>query len=217
MRATRVLVADDHEVVRRGLRAILESHAGWEVCGEAANGRQAVELALQLTPDVVVMDINMPELNGLEATKQICKALPGTQVLILSAHDSEQLVREMLVSGARGYVLKTDAGEDLIAAVEALIAGRLFFTSSVSDFVMRGWRKPGDAESSSEMPARLSPREREVIQLLAEGRTNKEVATRLGISVKTVETHRKHIMDKLDLHSLSDLVRYAIQNGIIQA
>lgn len=214
MKPTRILVADDHAVVRKGLRSILESHAGWEVSAEAVNGRQAVELTLQGQPDIVVMDINMPELNGLEATKQICKAIPKAQVLILSAHDSEQLVRQMLVSGARGYVLKADAGEDLIAAVEALSVGRLYFTSSVADLVMRGFQEKGEA---SEISARISPREREVLQLLAEGKTNKEVATRLRISVKTAETHRKHIMEKLDLHSLSDLVRYAIQNAVIEA
>ena len=213
MRPLRIFVADDHAVVRKGLRSILESHAGWEVCGEAANGRSAVDLILQQLPDLVVMDIDMPELNGLEATKQVCKALPKLSVLILSAHDSEHLVREMLVSGARGYVLKADAGEDLIAAIDALTAGRLYFTSSVSNFVLRGLRANGESGASV---TRLSPREREVIQLLAEGRTNKEVATRLNISVKTAETHRKHIMEKLDLHSLSDLVRYSIQNGMIQ-
>jgi DNA-binding NarL/FixJ family response regulator len=215
MKITHVLVADDHAVVRKGLRSMLESHPGWEVSAEATNGREAVALSLEHKPDIVVMDINMPELNGLEATRQICKALPETRVLILSAHDSEQLVREMLVSGARGYVLKADAGEDLIAAVEALTVGRLFFTSSVSEFVMRGLRTGEEGGKFPELPPRLSPREREVIQLLAEGKTNKEVAARLDISVKTAETHRKHIMDKLDLHSLSDLVRYAIQNGII--
>ena len=213
MNTTRILVADDHEVVRRGLCTMLESHPGWEICGEAANGREAVELALQHHPHVVVMDINMPELNGLEATRQICKALAGVRVVILTAHDSEQLVREMLASGARGYVLKADAGEDLIAAVEAVVAGRLFFTPSLSEYVMRSLVKEG---GSAETPDRLSPREREVVQLIAEGKSNKEVATKLDISVKTVETHRKHIMSKLELHSVSDLVRYAIQNRIIE-
>ena len=192
---------------------MLESHPGWEICGEAANGREAVELALRQRPHVVVMDINMPELNGLDATRQICKAVPGMRVVILTAHDSEQLVREMLVSGARGYVLKADAGEDLIAAVEAVSGGRLFFTSSVSDYVMRSLAKDG---VPTEIPERLSPREREVVQLIAEGKSNKQVATLLDISVKTVETHRKHIMSKLELHSVSDLVRYAIQNRMIE-
>ena len=216
MKATRILIADDHAVVRRGLRSILESRPGWEVCAEAFNGRHAVELFTAHQPDIVIMDINMPELNGLEATRQICRTLPKAQVLILSAHDSEQLVREMLVSGARGFILKADAGEDLIAAVEALAAGRLFFTSSLSDFVMRGLRN-GETAALADLPPRLSPREREVTQLLAEGRTNKEIATALDISVKTVETHRKHIMGKLEVDSISGLVRYAIQDGIIQS
>ncbi len=190
---------------------------GWRICAEAGNGREAVSLGLLHRPEIVVMDINMPELNGLEATRQLCEALPGVRVLILSAHDSEQLVREMLSSGARGYVLKADAGEDLELALQALAAGRLYFTSSVADMVMRGLQKNSGLLESPEQPARLSPKEREVIQLLAEGKTNKEVAARLDISVKTVETHRKHIMGKLDLHSMSDLVRYAIQNRIIEA
>jgi DNA-binding NarL/FixJ family response regulator len=217
VKISRVLVADDHVVVRKGLRSMLESNIGWQVCAEAATGTEAVALAIEHQPDVVVMDINMPELNGLEATRQICAALPNVRVLILSAHDSEQLVREMLVSGARGYVLKTDAGEDLIAAIEAIMAGRLFFTSSVSDMVITGLQEGGKSGVSQEIPPRLSPRERQIIQLLAKGATNKEVANELGISVKTVETHRKNIMAKLDFHSLSDLVRYAIQNGIIKA
>jgi len=214
---TQVLVADDHAIVRKGLRSIVESMEGWRICAEAGNGREAVSLGLQHRPEIVVMDINMPELNGLDATRQLCEALPGVRVLILSAHDSEQLVREMLSSGARGYVLKADAGEDLEVALRALAAGRLFFTSSVADMVMRGLQKSSGLSESTDLPARLSPKEREVIQLLAEGKTNKEVAVRLDISVKTVETHRKHIMGKLDLHSMSDLVRYAIQNRIIEA
>lgn len=214
---TRVLLADDHAVVRKGLRSVVESMEGWRICAEAGNGREAVSLGLLHRPEIVVMDINMPELNGLEATRQLCEALPGVRVLILSAHDSEQLVREMLSSGARGYVLKADAGEDLELALQALAAGRLYFTSSVADMVMRGLQKNSGLLESPEQPARLSPKEREVIQLLAEGKTNKEVAARLDISVKTVETHRKHIMGKLDLHSMSDLVRYAIQNRIIEA
>ena len=214
MKTVSILVADDHAVVRKGLRSILETHAGWEVCGEAANGRDAVALALSYRPDVVVMDINMPELNGLEATRQIAGALAGVRILILTAHDSEQLVLGTLSSGARGFVRKADAGEDLIEAIETLLTGRTYFTSSVTDVVMRGLRTGG---GSSAVKERLSPREREVVQLLAEGKSNKEVATCLKISVKTVETHRKHIMAKLELHSLSDLVRYAIQNGIIEA
>jgi DNA-binding NarL/FixJ family response regulator len=215
LKTVRILVADDHAVVRKGLRSILESRTGWEVCGEAVNGREAVALALSTRPDIVVMDINMPELNGLEATRQIAGALADVRILILTAHDSEQLVLGTLSSGARGFVRKADAGEDLIEAVETLLSGRTYFTSSVTDVVMRGLRTTGG--QSPVVRERLSPREREVVQLLAEGKSNKEVATRLEISVKTVETHRKHIMAKLELHSLSDLVRYAIQNGIIEA
>jgi DNA-binding NarL/FixJ family response regulator len=213
---TQVLLADDHAIVRKGLRSVVESMEGWRICAEASNGREAVSLGLQNRPDIVVMDINMPELNGLDATRQLCAEIPGLRVLILSAHDSEQLVREMLSSGARGYVLKADAGEELELALRALAGGNLYFTSSIADMVMRGLQKSSGLPEPPELPARLSPKEREVIQLLAEGRTNKEVAVRLEISVKTVETHRKHIMGKLDLHSMTDLVRYAIQNRIIE-
>jgi DNA-binding NarL/FixJ family response regulator len=218
MKPLRILVADDHEVVRRGLRAILMARSGWDVCCEAANGRDAVTQALKLRPDMIVMDISMPELNGLEATRQIVDQLPRTQVLILSAHESENLVRQMLTSGARGYVLKSDIGEDLIAAVEALSRGRLYFTSRVSEYVL-GESRRGIAlsEPPKEQRLQLSQREREVLQLLAEGKSNKEVGTALSISVKTVETHRANLMNKLGMHSLSDLVRYAIQNEIIQA
>ncbi len=214
----RILVADDHEVVRRGLRAVLEAHPGWEVCGEAVTGREALEKARQLKPDVVVMDIGMRELNGLEATRQVLKALPTTEVLILTMHESEQVVREVLDAGARGYVLKTDAGRDLVAAVDALSQHRPFFTSRVAEMVLEGYLKEGSrAEEGKTSPSRLTPREREVVQLLAEGNSNKEVASRLGISVKTVEAHRANIMRKLGLDSLSDLVRYAIRNKIIEA
>ncbi len=213
MKTIRVLIADDHAIVRRGLRSTLESHTAIEICAEAANGRESVALALKHRPDVIVMDFNMPELNGLEATREICRDDPQARVLILSAHDSEQLVREMLISGARGYVLKSDAAEDLVSAVEALAAGRLFFTSSVSDVVLRGLREGSPPEDGS---TKVTPREREIIRLLAEGQTNKQIAAHLDLSVKTVETHRKNIMSKLGFRSLSDLVRFAIQNHFIE-
>ena len=217
MTPVRILVADDHEVVRKGLRAMLASRPGWEVCAEASDGREALAEAAKHQPDIIVMDINMPEMNGLEATRKILEQLPRTQILILSAHDSENLVREMLTSGARGYVLKSDIGEDLIAAVEALCRGRLYFTSSVADYVLRESRRGAALGDPAQPPRpRLSPREREVLQLLAEGKSNKEVAVALEISVKTVETHRGNLMEKLGTHSLSDLVRYAIQNEIIR-
>jgi DNA-binding NarL/FixJ family response regulator len=211
-----VLIVDDHEVVRRGLRALIESRPEWEVCGEATTGREAVEKASNLKPNVVVMDIAMPELNGLEATRQVLKAVPRTAVLILTAHESEQLVREVLEAGAQGYVLKSDAGRDLVAAIEALSQHKVFFTSSVAKIVLEGYRKKGSHDEPSEdSPSVLSPREREIIQLLAEGKSNNEVADMLNISARTVETHRAHIMQKLNLHSITELVHYAIRNRIV--
>lgn len=214
----RILLADDHEVVREGLRTILERHPGWVVCGEASTGRQAIEEAIRLKPDVILMDISMPELNGLDATPQILEKVPQAKVLILSAHDSERLIRQMLSSGARGYMLKTDAGRDLVTAVETLANGRLFFTASVSNVVLGDFQKKsaGAGTIPSHSPSQLTTREREILQLLAEGRTNKEVAARIGTSVKTVENHRAKLMTKLNLHSLTDLVRYAIQNELIR-
>ena len=212
-----ILLADDHEIVRRGLRALLETQTSYKVVGEAMTGRQAVEQARKLKPDVVIMDISMPELNGLEATRQIRDEIPQTEILILSVHESEQLVREVLEAGARGYVLKSDAGRDLIRAVETLYQHRPFFTAKVSEMVLEGYLKGGgsvDYERSS--LSRLTSREREIVQLLAEGKSNKEVAAILDLSVKTVETHRGNIMKKLDLHSISDLVRYAIRNQLVQ-
>jgi DNA-binding NarL/FixJ family response regulator len=217
MTLVRILIADDHEVVRRGVRALLEARAAWEVVGEAATGREAVEMATRLKPDVAIVDITMPDLNGLEATRRIRKVAPRTEVLILTMHDSEQVVREVLDAGARGYLLKSDAGRDLIAAVEALRQHKPFFTSTVSKMLLRAYVKSTrPADEGAVAWTQLSAREREITQLLAEGKSNKEVATALNISVKTVETHRSNIMRKLDLHSLSDLVRYAVRNRIIE-
>jgi DNA-binding NarL/FixJ family response regulator len=214
MKKLRLLIADDHGMVRRGLRAVIEARREWEVCGEAENGRQAVELAKQLRPDVVVLDLTMPELNGLDAARRIRAALPGTQVLIQTMHDSEALAQEVLAAGARGYLLKNDAPEMLAQAIEALAVGRTFFTPKVSDLVMSGLAKPG---SSPDAPrSRLTPRERELVQLLAEGKSNKEAADALGISLNTVETHRKNVMSKLRLRSAPDLVRYAIRNKLVE-
>ena len=214
----RILLADDHEIVRRGLRALLETHPGWEVCGEAADGRAAVELAQKLSPDIVVMDIGMPQLNGFEATRQILERTRGIEVLVLSMHDSEQMVREVIGAGARGYVLKSDAGRDLVAAVEALLRREQFFSPSVASSVRASDLKVAGSKRPSLRPAgELTRREREVLQLLAEGRTNKAVAQALGISVKTAETHRARIMRKLGMKSVAELVRYAIRNGFIEA
>ena len=215
MKSVRILVADDHEIVRHGLRAILKGRLDWEVVGEATTGREAVEQTKKLKPDVVVLDIAMPELNGLEATRQILKAAPATEVLILTMHESDQLVREVLDAGARGYVLKSDAGRELVAAVEALVRHEPCFTSKVANMVLKGYLNGEDREREDRGYGRLTSREREIVQLLAEGKSNKEVATSLNISVKTVEAHRSNIMHKLGLHSLSDIVHYAIRNKIV--
>jgi len=216
----RILIADDHEVARRGVRALLESHAGWEVCAEAKDGRDAVELALTNKPDVVLLDIGMPNLNGLEAARHISAGLPEAAILILTMHDSDIMVREVLRAGARGFLLKSDAGRDLVAAVEALALQRTFFTPRVSQMVLNGFlngdRNDGHVETTEFPGDLLTAREREVIQLLAEGRTSKEVAVTLNLSVKTAETHRTNLMRKLGLHSVADLTRYAVRNGIVQ-
>jgi len=216
--AVRILVADDHEIVRQGLRALLEAQPGWQVVAEAIDGREALDKAKRLRPDVVVLDVSMPNLNGLEATRQIRKALPETEVLILTMHDSEQLVREVLEAGARGYVLKSDAGRELVTAVESVRNCKPYFTSRVSEIVLDGYLHGGERSDAFNAPrtVRLSPREREIVQLLAEGKSNKEVAVALHISVKTAETHRTNLMRKLDLHSISELVRYAIRNKMVE-
>jgi DNA-binding NarL/FixJ family response regulator len=210
----RILVADDHEVVRRGVRALLEGQPGWVVCGEASTGREAVAKAVDQRPDVVVLDIGMPELNGLEATRQIRRAVPA-KILILTVHESDQVVTEVLDAGAHGYVLKTDAGRKLVEAIRALIGHREFLTERVRVAAVRptrARRAPGTRLGAG----RLSPREREVLQLLAEGRSNKEIGAVLGTTTKTAEKHREHILAKLKLHSMSALVRYAIRNRIIE-
>jgi DNA-binding NarL/FixJ family response regulator len=212
----RILIADDHQVVRTGLRALLESKKGWEVCAEAANGREAVEKASQLKPDVAVLDIGMPLLNGVEATRQIRKLSPQTEILILTMHDSELLVQEVLGAGAHGYILKDDADRNLVAAVDALQRHKPYLSSRVSEAASGTAGQDGSAFGQSSR-SRLTPREREILQLLAEGKSNKEVAGFLGISVKTAETHRANIMLKLDFHSITELVRYAVRNKIIQS
>jgi DNA-binding NarL/FixJ family response regulator len=217
MKPVRILIADDHEIVRRGLRNLIEAQPNWVVAGEAITGREAVEEARRLLPDLIIMDISMPELNGLEATRQIRKLAPEIQVLILSIHENERLVHEVLEAGARGYVLKSDAGRDLIAAVENLCQNKTFFTPKVSEMVLEGYLKGGATTENYESPvSRLTAREREIVQLLGEGKSNKEIAEGLNISAKTVETHRSHIMEKLNLHSLSDLIRYAVRNHLIE-
>jgi len=216
----RILIADDHEVARRGIRALLESHPGWEVCGEAKDGRETVELASTTKPDVILLDIGMPNLNGLEAARQILAASPEVAILILTMQDSDHVVRDVLRAGARGFLLKSDAGRELVAAVEALQLQRTFFTTRVSRMVLEGFldrdHRPNGKHRSQDDSDVLTGREREVIQLLAEGKTSKEVAVTLNLSVKTAETHRTNLMRKLDLHSVADLTRYAVRNGIVQ-
>ncbi len=216
MATFRILVADDHEVVRKGLVALLQQQPNWEVCGEAGDGREAVEKTRELRPEVVILDIGMPSLNGLEATRQILKLNPQAKVLILTLHDSDQVVRDVLNAGARGFLLKSDAARDLVAAVEALRRDKTYFTSKVAAMVLEGYLKGGAGPAPATTGRnRLTPREREIVQLLAEGKSTKEVAVVLGLSVKTAETHRSNIMRKLQLHSVSDLVLYAVRNNIV--
>jgi len=215
MNKLRILVADDHEIVRRGLVFLIKSQPNWEVCAEADNGRQAVELASQLKPNIVVLDIGMPTLNGLEATRQILRDNPQTRVLILTITDTDQAVRAVLDAGARGFLLKSDAARDLVSAIDALQYNRTFFTARVAEFVLAGYHGTNGSQKK-DLRSNLTPREREVVQLLAEGKSTKEVAAHLNLSVKTAETHRSNIMRKLGLHCVSELVLYAVRNGIVQ-
>jgi DNA-binding NarL/FixJ family response regulator len=212
----RILVADDHELVRRGMRGLLRARRDWKVVGEAANGREAVEKATKLKPDVAILDISMPDLDGLQATRQIREASPGTSVVVLTMHESDQMVRRVLEAGALGYVLKSDLATRLVRAVKDVSAGKLFLTPKVSGIVLKGFLKNGNQDESRENSrARPTPREVEIIRLLAEGSSNKKIADDLGITVRTVETHRAKIMLKLGLHSLAELIHYAIRNKIV--
>jgi DNA-binding NarL/FixJ family response regulator len=217
MRQVRILVADDHSIVRRGVRALLETHAGWKVCGEAATGAEAVKQAKKLRPDVAVIDITMPDLNGFEATRQIRTVAPQTEVLVLTVHESEQALREVLDAGALGYVSKSDLDLNLSAAIESLLRHKPFFSSRVSEMMLKRYLKQDvPSKLPGTGPATLTPRQREIVRLLAEGKTNKEVALALGISVKTAETHRNNIMRKLQLRSFSHLVRYAVRHNLVE-
>jgi DNA-binding NarL/FixJ family response regulator len=216
MSNVRILIADDHELIRRGLVASLAERPDWTIVAEAADGRQSCELAALHAPDIAVLDLTMPELNGLDVTRHIRASTPKTRILIVTAHESEQLIREVLDAGAMGYVLKSDAGRVLVQAIEALLDERPFFTSKVARFVIDGYLRSTE-DSASPATVALSPRERHIVQLLAEGSNNKEVARTLQLSVKTVETHRSNIMRKMEFASLADLVRYAIRNKIVDA
>jgi DNA-binding NarL/FixJ family response regulator len=213
----RILIADDHQLFRDGVRALLQSHAGWEICGEARTGREAVAKAIELRPDIIILDISMPDLNGVDAARRIRMASKNTEILILSMHYSDQLIREIVHSGARGYVLKSDPDHDLLTAVETLARHKPFFTSQAAEVI----KSEFDAgEPVTKIPKwlrnRVTSREREIIQLLAEGNKGKEIASSLGISFKTVDTHRSNVMCKLELHNITELVRYAVRNQIIE-
>jgi DNA-binding NarL/FixJ family response regulator len=212
------MIADDHDLVRRGIRMLLDTHPGWKVCAEAQSGREAVAMAEELRPDIAIIDISMPELNGLEAARKIKKISPNTEMLILSMHHTDQLVREIIETGAKGYIIKSDSDRNLIAAVEALSLHKPFFTSCATEIMLESIRTRGNVtEFPQTVRERLTPREREIVQLLSEGKSSKEVAVILGISVKTSETHRANIMRKLEIHSVSQLVRYAVRNQIVEA
>ena len=213
MKNVRILLADDHEIVRHGLRRLLETQAGWKICGEAGSGREAVEKTLQLKPEIVILDHSMPEVTGAEAARQILKALPQTEIVILTMHDSEQLLREVLEAGVHGYVLKSDAMCDMVAAVRALLDHERYLSPGASGVAVEGFLHP---RSEGELPDRLTPREREIVRLLPPGKSNKEVASALNISVKTVEAHGANIMHKLNLRSFAELVYYAIRTGMVE-
>jgi DNA-binding NarL/FixJ family response regulator len=212
----RILLADDHEIVRRGLKALLQERLEWEICGEAVTGRDAVELATELQPEIAIIDLMMPDLNGLETTRQIRKVSQRTQVLIFTMHQNEGLVHEVLEAGARGYLLKTDAEAHIVTAVETLLRYQPFFSAQISETVLDGFLRSGRQSASNAAIPRLTPREREVAQLLAEGHRNKKIALRLGISIKTVETHRTTLMRKIGVKSIVELVRYAVRNHLTE-
>jgi DNA-binding NarL/FixJ family response regulator len=208
----RILIADDHDIVRAGLRRILEAHANWEVVAEAGDGKDAIRKAVETKPDIVVIDSSLPMLNGTEVTREIRSRLPTTEVLIFTMHDNERLIEDLLSAGARGYVLKTDAKQYLVEAIEALAAHKPYFTGKVSKTLLDAYLARPRVEKGP-----LTNREREVVQLIAEGYTNKQIANLLHLSLKTVETHRAAILRKLDASSTADLVRYAIRNKIVEA
>jgi len=209
----RIIIADDHNVIREGLRALIETKEDMEVVGEAANGREAVEITLRLEPDVVIMDVGMPELNGIEATRQIAKACPKTRLLALSMNSDQRFVSEMLRAGASAYLIKTCDFEELIKAIECVMSGRKYLSPDITSAVVDEYLRRAPSEEDGPT-AVLSPKEREVLQLLAEGNNVKQIAHKLHVSTKTVHTHRQHIMDKLDLSSVADLTKYAIREGL---
>jgi DNA-binding NarL/FixJ family response regulator len=213
----KILLADDHDIVRRGLRELINRRPEWKIVAEAANGREAVTKAAETRPHVALLDISMPFLNGFEAARQILLERPQTKILILTVHESNTLIRQVLEAGARGYVLKSDAERDLVAAVEAVCSGGTYFTQKVSEVILDFYLNKGTVLREETPDQRLTKRHREIVQLLAEGRSSKEVANILNLTLKTAETHRAHIMKRMGFHSVADLVRYALRNGIIEA
>ena len=215
MNKIRVLLAEDHTIVRKGLRSLLDGEAGIEVIGEAEDGREAVEKVQQLLPDVVLMDIAMPGLNGLEATRQIKKRFPEVKVVILTMHANEEYIFQILRAGASGYLVKQAAPTELLSAIQAAYQGESFLSPSISRKVIEEYIQQAEATAENDSYDQLTDREREVLQLIAEGHPNREIAELLHISVKTVETHRANLMDKLDIHSTAELTQYAIRKGVI--
>lgn len=213
-----ILVADDHDLMRRGLKSMLETHPGWAICAEAHTGTEAVAKANELKPNVAILDISMPEMDGLEAARQIRKQSPRTEILVLSMHYSDQLIRDILEAGVRGYVVKSDSDRDLVLAVEALANHKPFFTPHATELMLTNLNASSSSliNGTETLKDRLTTREREIIRLISEGNSSKEVASRLGISVKTADTHRANIMRKLQVHTVSELVRYALRNQIIE-
>jgi DNA-binding NarL/FixJ family response regulator len=216
MKKLRILLADDHALIRRGARGVLQTQHGWRVVGEARNGIEAVEKAKRLKPDVAIVDISMPELDGVEATRQIREAVPNTKVLVLTMHESEQVVEGALDAGAHGYVLKSDLTTCLVKAVKDVFGGRRSLTPKVSEIVVKGFLKVrSDNQQEGRTGTQPTSRQLEIVRLLAEGKINKEIACQLGIAVRTVEAHRANIMQKFGLHSLADIIQYALRQGII--
>lgn len=210
-----VLVADDHGVVRQGIRALLEKQPGWAIVGEATNGREAIEQVRALGPRVVVMDVAMPELNGIEATRRIRMEWPHVHVLVLTMYDTDTFVQQALDAGAAGMLLKADASELIVPAIQAVLEGRPYFSPSIARLIMAGFLR-NSAEATGGIPA-LSSRQREILQLIAEGRSTKDVARLLGVSIKTAETHRTQLMKRIGARSVAEVVRYAVRNGVVSA
>jgi DNA-binding NarL/FixJ family response regulator len=213
----RILIADDHDFMRRGIRSLVESHPAWKVCGEARTGNEAVAKAQNLKPDIVILDIAMPGLNGLEAAGQIRKSSSKTEILILSVHHTDQLIQEIVKAGIRAYILKSDAERDLELGIEALARHKPFFTARATDVILKYMRPSKSSNTRVVTESPLTSREREILVLVAEGKISNKIAAELGIVLKTVEAHRASLMRKLGLNGLTDLVRYALRNGIIEA